>query len=253
MAPLPRFSRLTASVLMVLAAACGGTASSSGTSSSSSGGTSGTSGDFTTDQHIDPTPFPKTCSMGLAGLLPNRAFDSIDVRVTGEPLGPLIDGGTPAPYTVLESRGSACAAAKDKVACKAAFDAATVTTSGWSTNAGYRGGAAPPPNRYGFYVVTRADAVVIIATTKDLVAFIAPIDSVTEAIHVRGGPLGAACPRVRADADGYSFFDEGCGPPTQSAYTTTEIVTKVGRDGSVATTETAGPFPDPTNGCAPAP
>ena len=228
----------------------GGSNTSGGTTSGSSGtsGTSGTSGGTTTG-HIDPTPFPATCSKGLAGLNPPGAFDAIEIRVTAEPL----DNDASAPFTVQETRGTPCALAKDKPTCKAAFDAATVTTSDWSTNANYKGGVAPPPARYAFYVITQADAVRVIAKTADLVAFIAQIDSPTEAIQLRNGPLGGTsdCPRIRTDADGYSFLDEGCNPYMGSTYTKNETVTKVARNGSIAITLTAGPFPDPTYSCTP--
>jgi hypothetical protein len=251
----------TAAVLL----ACGGIATTSvaGSSGSSGGGLEagddrdggGGDGAITNgNRHIDPTPFPKTCSQGLAGLNPSAPFDAIQIRVTAEPVDDLPDAGGPA-YTVQETRGTPCKTAKDHPTCLAAFDAALVKTSAWSTNANYRGGPAPPPDRWGFYVVTRADSVVVIATASDLAAFIAPIDSVTEAIHMRSGPLGGTteCPRVRTDADGYSFLDDGCGPYNGQTYTKTEVVTKVSRDGSIATTQTAGPFPDPTFSCAPVP
>ncbi len=63
-------------------------------------------------------------------------------------------------------------------------------------------------------MVTRGDAVTVIATAAELAAFIAPIDTVTEAIQMRGGPLGgtSVCPRVRSDPDGYSFLDDGSRP-----------------------------------------
>ncbi len=248
------------SALVCMAIACGGVASTVGASSSSSGGLDPDGGGidrdgggdaFTSSGHIDPSGFPATCSKGLAGLVPVGPFDAIEIRVTAEPLD---DGGV-APYTVQETRGTPCLNAKDKNTCKAAFAAATITTSAWSTNAGYQGGVAPPPDRYAFYVVTRSDAVVVIATSADLATFIAPIDTLTEAIHMRSGPLGgvSVCPRVRTDADGYSFLDDGCGPFNDNTYTKTEIVTKVSRDGSIARTQTAGPFPDPTLSCAPAP
>ena len=56
-------------------------------------------------------------------------------------------------------------------ACKASFDAAVVKTSSWSTNANYRGGPAPPPERFAYYVVTRGNSVVTIADEPALMAF----------------------------------------------------------------------------------
>ncbi len=127
----------------------------------SGGSTGGGSSGATSTEHIDPTGFPATCSAGLAGLTPLGLFDAIEIRVTAEPL----DNGDPSPlFTVQETRGTPCAIAKDHDACMAAFAAATVSKSDWSTNANYRGGPAPPPDRYGFYVVTHADAVQIIST-----------------------------------------------------------------------------------------
>lgn len=259
MMPFLRLALVATSLGVVFA--CGGVASSSSTSSTSSS-SSGSGGlgledaaadagaDGTTTGHIDRSAFPKTCSQGLAGLTPTGAFDAIEVRTT---LAQADAGGGP-PYAVVETRGAPCATATS-AACKTSFDAAVVKTSSWSTNANYRGGPAPPPERFAYYVVTRGNSVIAIADEPALVAFLAPIDTVTEAIHVRQGPLGGAsvCPLVRTDADGYSFLDDGCGPFTGNSYTTTEIVTKVARDGAVTTTQTAGPFPDPTFRCAPVP
>ena len=248
-------SRLPLSVLasVALAAACGGSASSTSSGGLGADGGQNDSG-FTTSEHLDATAFPKTCGTGLAGTNPTGAFDAVEIRVTGHPLGEA-DAGAAPDYTVLDTRGSPCATASNEAACRSAFTAAIVTTSAWSTNDGYRGGVAPPPARYGFVVVTRGDTVSVLGTASDLLSFLAPVDTTTEAILVRSGPLGGtnACPRLRTDADGYSFIDEGCGPSTGSSYTTTETETKMARDGSITTTRTAGPFPDAQATCAPVP
>ncbi len=209
-------------------------------------------GDGNTAGHIDPGPFPTTCSLGLAGLTPAGAFDAIQIRVT---LDPDTDAGSGAPYTIQETRGTPCATAANNATCNASFQSAVVTTSSWSTNAGYSGGAAPPPPRYAFYVVTKGDTVLTIASPTALATFLAPVDTVTEAIDLHHGPLGgkSTCPRVRTDADGYSFLEEGCGSFSGSGSTLKETVVKISRTGSESVVQTAGPFPDPTGSCEPKP
>jgi hypothetical protein len=209
-------------------------------------------GDGSTSGHIDPGPFPTTCSQGLAGLTPAGAFDAIQIRVTLEANA---DAGSGAPYTIQETRGTPCATAVNGAACNASFQSALVGTSSWSTNAGYSGGAAPPPPRYAFYVVTKGDTVTAIASPADLATFLAPVDTVTEAIDLHHGPLGgtSTCPRIRTDADGYSFLEEGCASFSGSGSTLKETVVKISRSGSESIVQTAGPFPDPAGECIPKP
>lgn len=212
----------------------------------------GGGGDGSATGHIDPGPFPTTCSQGLAGLTPSSPVDAIEIRVT---LEPDTDAGAGPPYTTQETRGTPCATAANKAACQASFQSAVVAASDWSTNAGYSGGAAPPPPRYAYYVATKGDAVTVVSNATALATFLAPIDTVTEAIDVHHGPLGgkSTCPRVRTDPDGYAFLEEGCGAFSGSSSSLVESVVKVSKSGTVTTVQTAGPFPDPTGSCFPKP
>jgi hypothetical protein len=241
---------LATPIVLVSLAAVGACTSGSGLVG---GGLGDGGGDGSTGYgHINRTPFPSTCSLGLAGLTPTGAFDAMEIRVT---LAPDADAGGGLPYTVQETRGTPCSTAANNATCITSFHNAVVAMSAWSTNANYSGGAAPPPARYAFYVVTHGDTVVTISNAADLVAFLAPIDSVTEAIDVKQGPLGgtSVCPYIRTDADGYSFLEDGCGSVSGSNPGLTENVIKVSRTGAVSTVQTAGPFPDPTGSCLPKP
>lgn len=254
---------LAASVALLSSSAVAACTGGSGGGPGSDGGTDagGADGDIhggggdsstTTAGHIDPGPFPATCSHGLAGLNPMGSFDVIEIRVT---LDPSTDAGSGPPFTVLERRGTPCATAVDKVGCNVAFVGTSLAASSWSTNAGYAGGAAPPPPRYAYYAVTRGDSVLVIGDAMKLATLLTPIDTLTEAIDLRHGPLGGTsdCPRIRTDPDGYSFLEQLCGVDGNGGSVINEVVTKISLAGAVTTGRTAGPFPDPTGSCLPKP
>ncbi len=151
----------------------------------------------------DPTPF--------AGLTPSAPVDYLELRGGAGPLA---------------SRGVLCATANDQTSCRARADSLTAEDA-WATGPD---GGAPAPRA--FFVYTRADEVGAIGT-KELAAFLAPIENASDAVFIAEvttlGAVDCVKPSVRAVTGGFEVITTTTSPCGGGV---TESLTFVGADGS---------------------
>jgi len=227
------------------------------------------------DKHLDVSRFQKVCVEGIGDLKPAFPVDYLAIVASGgggptlEPSPELIDASLdagssdaaapdaarppgPSYGSRLAFAGVPCATATNREECEAKLSAASAPRgmTAWSSNAGYSGGARPPEPSYAHYVYTRGDEVRAITTREDLVPFLAPIESVAEAVHTGGGPYSSSCVSVRNDPEGLAFFGVSC--DTSSDYPF-ETITLVLRDGSQRQLERSQPTDGSASYCAPKP
>ncbi len=256
--PLSFHAFFTRAALAAVAAVASLTACSSPDTSGDAG--TSTSGDAgTSDRHLDVSKFQKICSSGLGDMKPTPPVDYLAIVASGgltqgPPIDATLDAGSPdaagsdaAPPPAgpsydnrLSFTGVPCATATNRAACEAKLAAASAPRgpTDWSSNAGYSRGTPQPEPSYTHYVYTRGDEVGALATRAELVAFLAPIETVAEAISMLNAPYLGGCASVRSDPEGFAFFTTYC---TGSSDYPVETIRLLLRDGSTRELERSQP------------
>ena len=217
------FDKLTALAMAGAASvACGGSTSGSGSK-------------------IDPAAFPEAiCDAGLYHAVHGLKLTAVDYVALRQESSPSTPGG---PISTIDQEGTACASAKDRLACGGALD-------NLRSEAGFpqpQNGLRPTVE---YLATTAADKVSAVDSQTGLLALLAPIDNAKKAalvLSLSGHGISCDVSKARnAPGGGYDVVVVD-GGVCAASYT---IVEHVAPDGTITELEREQKTPPPSGPCA---